>query len=137
MKIETSFAQLKDSKELEKIDKIANEEFKWWHLQSKKKFENAIKKSRYLIVIARINQKMVGYLEASFKNEKTIWIENIYTSKYYRKKQVVKQLIKDSVKHWKNKVDNIVLLTADRNKKTFEKLGFKKTMNYMEFVGKK
>ena len=43
-------------------------------------------------------------------------------------------MINQFVRYWANKSENIVLLTADRNKKIFEKLGFKKTMNYMEFI---
>ena len=75
-------------------------------------------------------------MEASFKSDKkTIWIENVYTLKRFRNQKIAKRLIDEFAKYWKSKVDNIVLLTADRNKEIFEKLGFKKTMNYMEFVG--
>ena len=135
MEIKILFARITHAKDLAKIDKIANEEFKWWHLSTENHFEKAIRKSKYLIVVAKDGDKIVGYLEANFKDDKkTIWIENIYTIKKSRNRKIAKRLLGAFVKHWKCKVDNIVLLTADRNKMTFERLGFKKTMNYMELI---
>ena len=135
MKIEISFAKIKDARELTKVDKIANKEFKWWHPSTKRDFEKVIKKSKYLVVVAKDDEKIVGYLEANFKGDKeTIWIENVYTIQKFRNRQIAKKLMNKFVKNWKNKVNNIVLLTADRNKKILGRLGFKKTMNYMEFV---
>ncbi|MBI2045693.1 hypothetical protein HYT23_06550, partial [Candidatus Pacearchaeota archaeon] len=46
---------------------------------------------------------------------------------------VAKELIKEALKNWKGKSKSVVLLTADKNLRTFEKLGFKKTMNFMEY----
>ena len=136
MKLKTSFVQLKDAKELEKMDKIANQEFKWWHSASKQKFEKIIRGLRHLIVVVKKEKKIIGYLEAKFKDDRnTIWIENVYILKKFRGRQISKHMMNQFLKYWKNKVDNIVLLTADRNKEIFEKLGFKKTMNYMEFIG--
>ena len=135
MKTEISFAKLKDAKNLEILDNIANGEFNYWFPKSKKEFEKIIIKSKRLILVSKNDDDIVGYLQAKFKDDKkTIWVENIYVMKKFRKNKISKNLVRKFVEYWKNKVENIVLLTSDKNKIIFEKLGFKKTMNYMEFV---
>ena len=121
-----------DARVLTSIDKIAYKEMKFWAPQSEKDFKKSIKNPRFYFSIAEINNKLVGYLESEYdKDKKIVWIKNVFILKQFRKKGLGKLLVNDCIKHWNKKVDLLILLTANRNLKTFEKLGFKKTMNYM------
>jgi predicted acetyltransferase len=54
-------------------------------------------------------------------------------NKEYRKKGIAKKLIDSILKKWQNKSKSIVLLTSNKNTKIFNRLGFKKAMNFMEY----
>lgn len=134
-KTSVDFASSKDFKELARIDQIASEELQKWIPQSEESFSKTYKKSKYFIIAAKINGKMIGYLDASRdrKFDKNIYIENIFVLKEYRNKGVTKAMLQLFLNYWINRANAIALITADKNKEIFEKLGFIKTMNYMEF----
>jgi ribosomal protein S18 acetylase RimI-like enzyme len=135
MVIKISWATINNVKDLVELDTIANKEKRWWEIQSKNKFGKVIKKSKFLTIIAKIDQKPIGYLQSGLKNTQVhVWIDNIYVVKEFRKKGIAKLLVNKFVNHWKRKDNNIVLITADSNLKVFEKLGFKKQMNYMGYT---
>ena len=83
-------------------------------------------------MIAYSGKEAVGYIETEFDAGKEIvWIKNIFVLRKYRKKNIARELIKKITRYWKKKTRLLVLLTADRNLKIFQKLGFNKTMNYL------
>ena len=122
----------KDAFNLSKLDNIANKEFEIWSKQTRKDFEKSISSRMFVFLIAYLNDNPVGYIESEFDISKDIvWIKNIFLIQEFRKKGIAKKLISICSRYWKNKTNLLILLTADRNLKIFEKLGFKKTMNYM------
>jgi len=135
MKIKINYARISDSKELAKIDVIGNKELRGWEPNSQSDFIKIIKKAKYAIIIARVHEKIVGYLTSRLdRDSKWIWVEDVYVLKSYRKSNVAKELVKKLVNYWKKKSKrNIILLTGEKNLKIFNKMGFKKTMNFMEY----
>ncbi len=132
--IKTEFAKIKYAKELEEIDKIGNSELSGWLPNKEKDFIKLIKKKS--IIVAKDNHKIIGYL--SFrpdKESKWLWLEDTYMLKNWRKRGIAKLLIKKLVGYKNKKFPKrkLVLLTSDRNLKIFNKLGFIKTMNFMEY----
>ena len=133
MKVE--FAKTKDAGQLAELDLIGNSEISGWEPNNEKDFIKIIKNFKSIIVV-RDNEKIIGYLSLRpDKESKWIWVEDIYVLRNQRQKGIAKLLIKKLVKYKKIKMSKrrIVLLTADRNLGIFRKLGFKKTMNFMEF----
>ncbi len=129
---------MRQAKWLEELDKTAHREFKWWIAKDKKFFTNFINNKYNQILIAFEGKTIIGYLGMEFnKDRKSTWINEIYIIRVMRKKRVAKELVKEALKKWNKKSKSVVLLTADRNLKTFENLGFKKTMNFMEYAGGK
>ena len=127
---------LKNANDLEILSRESHKEFKYWTYENKKSFRKILKKKNEGIYIAKIGNKIVGYLHFEYiKEKRRLWIEQIYVLREFRKNNVAKNLIIKLIKKWRKiKFINIVLLTADRNVKIFEKLRFRKTMNYMEYV---
>ncbi len=135
-KIKIEYARLKDAKELADIDKIGNLEFKGWSPNTVSDFTEIIKKSKQNIILARANNKIIAYLSSrKDKDSRWLWLEDLYVLKSWRRKGVAKMLIKELLKYHHNNAPKrkIVLLTADRNLDIFMKLGFHKTMNFMEY----
>ncbi len=126
-------ATQKDIKELEKINKIANEELKWW-VPLEPKFYKKLLRNKYKdCFLAFENNKLIGFLSLEYnKNNGRMIIEDIYVLSKMRARGIARKLINECVRIWKKKSKSIVLLTADKNLRIFERLGFKKTMNYME-----
>ena len=134
MKIE--YAKTIDAKKLAEIDKVANAELSGWKPNNKSDFMKIIKKNKNSIIVARENNNVVGYLSSRpDKDSKWLWVEDVYVLKNYRRKNVSKKLISKLVDYHKKKIPKrrIVLLTPDRNINIFRKLGFQKTMNFMEY----
>jgi predicted GNAT family acetyltransferase len=127
------------SKDLENLSRLASKERKGWTFQNKKQFERIINSKNEGCCITILDSSVVGYLVYKYdKKEKRFWIEQVFVKKGFRNNGVAESLIDHVVKTWKKvKHVQIVLLSGDRNLKIFNKIGFEKTMNYMEFVGKK
>jgi ribosomal protein S18 acetylase RimI-like enzyme len=130
--MEMRFARQKDAPALASLDKQAHSEMSYWKPQSTRTFQATIKTCPHSISVALINKQAVGYLEV--QQGKKITVENIYVLQQWRRKNIARALMEHSLSFWKNKSESITLLAADRNVKIFEKLGFRKTMNYMEYV---
>lgn len=113
----------KDVKDLVQIDKQAKKEIKGWHPRSSKEFHKIIRG----VFVAVQKKNIVGYANIR-KEAGKLWLEDIYVVKEFRREGVAKHLLKKI----KGTNKHLVLLTANRNKKIFERLGFRKTMNYME-----
>jgi len=125
-------ADVEDVRNLVMIDIAASREIKQWFPQSGKELRTSLKKPDFLFILAAEDKEVVGYLESEYDREKrAVWIKNIYVLKEFRKKGIARLLVKKCISSWKKRASNFILLTADRNLKTFERLGFKKTMNYM------
>ena len=125
-------ADVKDATDLAVLDSLAHREMKIWALQKEKDFARSLCKKDYYFLIAHDGKGAVGYIETEFDPPKEIvWIKNIFITKKYRKKRIARQMIQQITRYWGRKTRLLVLLTADRNLKIFEKLGFTKTMNYL------
>ncbi len=125
-------ATIKDAESLANLDKIAYREIKGWALQSKRNFEKTLGNKKFYFLMSLEKNRDIAYLESEYDKEKdAVWLKNIYVMKEFRKKNIAKHLIKKCSNYWRKKTNIIILLTADRNFKIFEKLGFNKTMNYM------
>lgn len=131
-------ASVKDAYELSHIDKIANSEIKGWSPNSKNEFVSIIKKRKQILILARENGIVIGYLSMrKDKDSRWLWIEDVYVLGKWRKKGIAKALIKEMLDYHRKKLARrkIVLLTSDRNLEIFNKMGFKKTMNFMQYIG--
>ncbi len=129
--MKTKFAKINDVEELSSLSKKAHQEFRFWTYESKEKFREIISdKNKGVYYI-----KDIAYLVFNYNVfERRLWIDQIFVVKSYRKKGIARELIKNLIKRFKKiKHLNIVLLTADRNLNIFNHIGFKKTMNYMEY----
>jgi ribosomal protein S18 acetylase RimI-like enzyme len=101
-------------------------------VQSKSKFANTIKNSKFLTIVAKEDGKAIAYLQSGSRNTKThVWVENLFVKKEFRRQKVAKSMMEKFTAHWRDKVDFIVLLTADEKVEIFKRLGFQKHMNYM------
>lgn len=130
--IEIEYAKEKDFRVLAKMDRIAYEEMKVWTLQTEKDFLKSLRKKDSYFLIAYSGKEPIGYIETEFDSPKEIvWIKNIFVLRKYRKRDIARKLIQKTTVYWKRKTRLIVLLTADKNLKIFEKLGFRKTANYL------
>ena|SRR3989344_6274906 len=126
-------ANQKDVESLEEINLIAKKDTGWWIPQNILFYKKFLKNKNNSIYLALNKNKLVGFLGLEFNKErKSTWINDVYVLQEYRKKKIAKKLIQFALKDWKKKSKSIVLLTADKNISIFEKLGFKKTMNFME-----
>ena len=122
----------KEAPILAEMDKEAYREMKVWTLQTQKDFAESLRRENFYFLIAYSGKEAVGYIETEFDAGKEIvWIKNICVLRKYRKKNIARELIKKITRYWKKKTRLLVLLTADRNLKIFQKLGFNKTMNYL------
>lgn len=128
-------AKIADAGELEKVSRIVHQEFSHWSFENKKKFTKTLSDRYKGIYIAQLDNRIIAYLHYEYVKEKRrLWIEQLYVLKEYRKKGIAEILMKKAIDKFKKiKHISIVLLTADRNLEVFDKLGFKKTMNYLEF----
>ena len=130
-------AEIGDVKNLVELDQIASKEIKPWAPQLFKEFKKSLQNPKFCFLIAYFNDKRAGYLESEYDRDKDfIWIKNIYVLKEFRKRGISRKLVEKCVHKWKSKSNLFVLLTSDKNVKTFERLKFKKTMNYMVYKGK-
>ncbi len=132
MAIKISWAEVGDAKDLEALDRMAHDENRFWKVQTKSKFADFIKNSKFLTLVAKEDGKAVAYLQSGERNTKThVWVENVFVKEEYRRQKIAKSLMEKFTGHWKSKVDYIVLLTADERVDVFKRLGFEKHMNYM------
>lgn len=132
--MKTEIAKIGDAKELEKIDEIGGRELPNWLPNKKNDFIKLIKKKS--IIVAKENNKILGYLSCRpDKESRWLWLEDVYVLKNFRNKGIAGLLVKEVIKYKNKKFPKrkLVLLTSDRNVKIFNKLRFKKTMNFMEY----
>jgi len=130
----------KYAKKLYELNKFAEKEIKWWVAPSLDDQKLFIKNKKNLILLAKKDEESVGFLYAQLKEKYgkkyRISLEDIYVKKEYRNKGISTKLVSKlreyrKNNYWKEKIQGIELLTEDKNIKIFEKLGFKKVMNYM------
>lgn len=70
------------------------------------------------------------------KKKGRLWIEDVYVLPDYRKRRVAKTMLTKSLSIWKD-IQSASLLTPNKNIKIFNKMGFKRVMNYMSLTLKK
>jgi len=130
----------KYAKKLYELNKFAEKEIKWWVAPSLDDQKLFIKNKKNLILLAKKDEESVGFLYAQLKEKYgkkyRISLEDIYVKKEYRNKGISTKLVSKlreyrKNNYWKEKIQGIELLTEDKNIKIFEKLGFRKGMNYM------
>ena len=134
--IKIDFASVKDIKELSEIEKTINKEHSWWIITRKYEFRQLIDKKR--IVVAKQEGVIAGYAnfkKPTGKKEKFIWLEDIYVKKEFRKRHVARAIIYYIIKHFD--IKHMALLTPNRNMKIFKKMGFKKSVNWMNLYLRK
>ena len=132
--MKTEIAKISDAEELEKIDEMGNNELSNWLPNKKSDFIKLIKNKS--IIVAKENNKILGYLSyRPDKESKWLWLEDIYVLKNFRNKGIARLLVKEAIKYKDKKFPKrkLILLTSDKNVKIFSKLGFKKTMDFMEY----
>ena len=138
MRFKIKIANKNNIKDIVNLDRIAHKEFSWWITKDSKFFRKFLGNRNNQILIAEKDGRIIGYLGLEYnKDRKSTWLNEIYVVKKERENYVAKKLVKEALKNWKKKSKSIVLLTADRNLAIFEKLGFQKTMNFMELVRRK
>ncbi len=134
MAIKISWATFDDMEDWVALDKLAHKENRNWLIGSRSGYRKMIRKSKFLMLMARCDGKLVGYLQSGLRNTKEhLWIEDITVVKEFRKRGIAKLMVNKFVRHWKSRAGAIVLITSDNNMKIFERLGFKKEMNYMGY----
>lgn len=115
--------KLSDVKILAKLDKEASKEVKWWRPMNQKEFAKLAKAKNHLY-IAEQDNKIIGYASVAIKYEK-LFLDNLYVTKNFRKKNVADRLIKKFIADWKNsKFKEIRLHSPNKLRKFYEKLGF-------------
>lgn len=130
-------ANQKDVKLLEDINLVAKKEQGWWIPQNRNFYRKFLKNKNNRLYMAIENNVLLGFLSLEYNQErKSTWINDIYVLPEARKNGIAKKLVEIAIKDWKKRSKSIVLLTADRNLTIFKKLGFKKTMNFMEIIKK-
>lgn len=136
-KISLSFATAKDAQMLNLFDHEAHKQMKWWGIRPESKYQRLLRKvSRHRVILARHQGRLIGYLYARIKKEGRLWIEDVYVLPDYRKQRIAKRMITKSLRIWKG-IETASLLTTNKNVKVFNKMGFKRVMNYMSFTPKK
>ena len=121
---------------MSELDRLGHNELNGWSPNSKIDFAKILRKSPKSIVVARENNKIIGYASSrADKESKWLWLEDVYVLKNKRKKGVARKLLNKIVEYKKKVMPSrkLVLLTADINLKVFQKIRFKKTMNFMEY----
>ncbi len=127
-------ANSKDIKSLEEINLIAQKDQGWWIPQNASFYRKFLKNKNNDVYLALEKDVLVGFLTLEYNKErKSTWINDLYVLPEARGKGIAKNLVKMALSYWKSKSKSVVLLTADRNLTVFEKLGFKKAMNFMEY----
>lgn len=132
MAIKISWAGSGDAKDLESLDRTAHDEDRFWKVQSRSKFADIIRRSKFLTLIAKDEGRAIAYLQSGARNTKThVWVENLFVRKEFRRRRIAKSMVAKFTGHWRGKADYIVLLTADEKVDIFKRLGFERHMNYM------
>ncbi len=129
-------ANSKDIVDLLELEKEAHSEISWWKKQTKKEFLHSMSVSKYNVMVAIHNGKVVGYVQGElnirgYGRFKSLFLENIYVLKKYRRRGVARLLVQMFTAYWCKKRKYVELMTTKKNRKIFEKLGFKWTMVYM------
>ena len=130
-------ANSKDIVDLLELEKEAHSEISWWKKQTKKEFLHSMSISKYNVMVAIHNEKIIGYIQAElnirgYGRFKSLFLENIYVLKKYRRKGVAKLLVQMFTVYWCKKRKYVELVTTKKNRKIFEHLGFEWTMVYMK-----
>ncbi|MEK6824677.1 MAG: GNAT family N-acetyltransferase [Nanoarchaeota archaeon] len=125
-------ATLKDCPALEQINVLAQKETGWWIPQNAQFYKKFLKKNNNDLLVAYKANNLIGFLSLEYnKEQKSTWINDVFVIPSSRKKGIAKQLVKMAINRWKNKSSSIVLLTSDNNMPVFERMGFKKKLNFM------
>lgn len=122
----------KEISEIQKIDKIAHKEIKWWNLAKKSELINVNKKELLFAIIDK--NKIIGFINYEFRKsfenkvvkKNIIFLNDIYVLSKYRKQSIAKKSILESIKllKVKYKIKKVKLESPLRLKEFYEKLGF-------------
>lgn len=132
MKTTIRWAKETDLESLLEIDKLAHGEFpSWWDRLKVSEFKKVIGKSKFNLLVAVVDGRIVGFLRGGLPVKKRLMIEDIFVLKQLRHQGLGKQMMDFFLKKWKGKADSVALYTKDFNVKKFKGMGFEKSMNYM------
>lgn len=126
------FAETKDLESLLKIDRLAHQEFPdWWDCLEASEMKKLIGKSKFNVLVAVVDGGIVGFLRGSLSEKNMLYVDDIFVLKELRGQGLGKQMMNLFLEEWKGKAVSVGLHTEDFNVKKFEKMGFKKKMNFM------
>ena len=132
MKTTIRWAKSADLESLLKIDSLANKEFpSWWDRLKASEAKKLIGKSKFNILIAVVDGKIVGFLRGALSAKSRLTLEDMFVLKRLRGNGLGKQMMKAFLKKWEGKASSVGLHTKDFNVKKFERMGFEKKMNFM------
>jgi GNAT superfamily N-acetyltransferase len=132
MKTTIRWAKPTDLKPLLVLDRLANKEFSgWWSRLETTKAKESIVQSKFNILIAEADGKVIGFLRGELSGKRKLTLEDMFILKRFRSKGIGKQMMKVFLKKWKGKAGSVGLHTKDFNVKKFERMGFEKKMNFM------
>jgi len=118
---------------LEEINVIANKESSGWGVETKEEYREFLSKESNSVYLGFEEDLLIGFLSVEYNVvKKRLWINDVYVLSEHRNKGVAKALFDSVVSDWGGKANTICLLAPYRNLSVFEKLGFDKTMNFME-----
>ncbi len=132
MKTTIRWAKTTDLESLLEIDRLANKEFpSWWDCIEASEAKKLIGKSKFNVLVAVVDGQIVGFLRGWLSGKNKLALEDMFVLKQLRGQGLGKQMMKVFLKKWKGKADSAGLYTKDFNVKKFERMGFKKEMNFM------
>ena len=132
MKSTIRWANKADIKQLLVLDRLAHKEFpEWWDLLKVSEAKKLIGKSKFNVLIAEINGKIVGFLRGELSGKSKLTLEDMFILKKSRSKGIGKRMMRVFLRKWRGKANAVGLHTKDFNVKKFESMGFEKKMNFM------
>jgi GNAT superfamily N-acetyltransferase len=132
MKTTIRWAKTADLESLLKIDRLANREFpSWCSRLEASKARKSIGQSKFNILIAETDGKVIGFLRGELSEKRKLTLEDMFVLKQLRGQGLGKQMMKVFLKKWKGKASSVGLHTKDFNVRKFKRMGFKKKMNFM------
>ena len=122
-------ASKEDVKELVSLDKQAFTEYLWWTPMTRSEFAELIEKD--MVYVAE-DKEIMGYINAK-KEKNTLYLDNIFIKKEFRKHGIATSLMKEFISKYKKK--DIVLHCPERLCGFYEKFGF--GIKYIEMKRKR
>ena len=127
----------KDLEGLLELENEAHKQISWWKKQTRKEFLHSMSVSKYNVMVAVHNGKIIGYIKAELNIRghgkfKDLFLENIYVLKNIEGLELLSVWFRNLPIIGVKKRKYVELVTTKENKKIFKKLGFEWIMVYMK-----